>query len=85
MESVIFDMADFDLPYNGFLGCLALAKFMAAAHYVYVTMNIAGPIGPISAPMDVENSMACAKKLYWVAVAVEDDNKDRSVRKPSAP
>ncbi len=34
-ERVMFDVADFPLPYNGILGRPALAKFMAASHYAY--------------------------------------------------
>jgi len=32
-ESVMFDVAHFDLPYNAILGRPALTKFMAAIHY----------------------------------------------------
>ena len=34
-EKVVFDVVDLPLPYNGILGCLALAKFMVASHYAY--------------------------------------------------
>ena len=32
-EKIVFDVAEIPLPYNGILGCPALAKFMAASHY----------------------------------------------------
>ena len=32
-ESITFDVAHFDLPYNAILGRPALTKFMAAIHY----------------------------------------------------
>src|SRR6266536_3280331 len=34
-EKIIFYVAKIPLPYNGILGCPALAKFMAASHYAY--------------------------------------------------
>jgi hypothetical protein len=42
-ESIVFDMANFPLPYNGILGCPALAKFMAVSHYAYNTLKLSGP------------------------------------------
>ena len=34
-ESVMFDVADISLPYNGLIGRPALAKFMAVTHHAY--------------------------------------------------
>lgn len=84
-ESVVIDVADFELPNNGILGRPTLAKFMAAAHYAFLMLKIPGSTGPISVSADVQSSQACAEKLYWAAVAVEDDNEDRPVREPSVP
>ena len=47
-ESITFDMAHFDLPYNTILGCPALAMFMAAVHYACSMLKIPGPTGIIS-------------------------------------
>src|SRR5215216_5124143 len=33
IEKIVFDVAKIPLPYNGILGCPALVKFMAPAHY----------------------------------------------------
>lgn len=41
-ESVIFDIAEFDLPYNGILGRPALVKSIAVSHYAYLTIKIPG-------------------------------------------
>jgi hypothetical protein len=53
-ENFTFDVAHFDLPYNTILGHPALAKFMAAVHYAYNTLKLAGPAGVISIKADVK-------------------------------
>ena len=35
IESITFDVAHFDLPYNAILGRPALAKFIATVYYAY--------------------------------------------------
>jgi hypothetical protein len=47
-ESIMFDVAHFDLPYNAILGRPVLAKFMAAVHYAYSVLKI--PARPGSSP-----------------------------------
>ena len=51
-EKIVFDVVDLPLPFNGILGCPALAKFMAASHYafqhledVWATQSYHYPIG----------------------------------------
>ena len=39
-ESIMFDVTDIAMPYNGLLGRPALAKFMAVTHHVYNTLKI---------------------------------------------
>ena len=41
-KRIVFDVAEIPLPYNGILGCPALAKFMAASHYAYNTLKMPG-------------------------------------------
>ena len=43
-EKIVFDIIDLPLPYNGILGCPALAKFMASSHYAYNTLKMPGPL-----------------------------------------
>jgi hypothetical protein len=76
-ESIVFDIAEFDLPYNGILGRPALAKFMAASHYAYLTVKIPGPRGPIAVPADLQSSVLCAEKLYLAAAASIGEDEDR--------
>ena len=49
-EKTVFDVVDLPLLYNGILGRPALAKFMAASHYAYNTLEMPGPTGVISIP-----------------------------------
>ena len=81
-EGIVFDIANIDLPYNGILGRPALAKFMAASHYAYLTVKIPGPRGPITVPADLQSSVLCAEKLYMAATA---SSGDRDRPEPSGP
>ena len=59
-EKIVFDVVDLPLPYNGILGRLALAKFMAASHYAYNTLKMPAPIRVISIP-----SMRRTQSFAW--------------------
>ena len=59
------------LPYNGILGCPALAKFMAVSHYAYNTLKMPGPLGVITIPSDEKDAIICVDKMYQDAVAAE--------------
>uniref|UniRef100_A0A8R7USM3 Uncharacterized protein n=1 Tax=Triticum urartu TaxID=4572 RepID=A0A8R7USM3_TRIUA len=63
-EKVVFDVVDLPLPYNGILGHLALAKFMAASQYAYNTLKMPGPVGVISIPSDEKDAIICVDKMY---------------------
>ena len=82
-ERVTFDVADFPLPYNGILGCPALAKFMAASHYAYNVLKMPGPISVISVPGDKKDALICADKIYREAAAATD-RKSLAVEAPGA-
>ena len=68
-EKIVFNVAEIPLPYNGILGRLALAKFMAATHYVYNTLKMPGPLTIITVPSDKKDTLICADQLYREAVA----------------
>ena len=42
-ETIVFDVADTPLPYNGILGRPALAEFMAVSHFPYNMMKMPAP------------------------------------------
>ena len=71
-EKVTFDVADFPLPYNGILGCPALAKFISASHYAYNVLKMPGPISVISVPGDKKDALICTDKIYQEAAAAAD-------------
>ena len=68
-ERIVFDVAEIPLPYNGILGRLALAKFMAASHYAYNMLKMPGPMNIITVPSDKKDALICADQLYREAVA----------------
>jgi hypothetical protein len=70
-EKVVFDVVELPLPYNGILGCPALAKFMAASHYAYNTLKMPGPMGIISIPSNKKDAIICVDRMYRDAVAAE--------------
>ena len=63
-ERIVFDVAKIPLPYNGILGCPALAKFMVASHYTYNTLKMPGPVTIITIPSDKKDALICAGQLY---------------------
>jgi hypothetical protein len=57
IERVVFDVVELPLPYNGIIGCPALAKFLAASHYACNTLKMPGPMGVISIPSDKKDAI----------------------------
>jgi hypothetical protein len=43
MESILFDIAEVNLPFNAIMGRLALYQFMTIAHYGYLVLKISLP------------------------------------------
>jgi hypothetical protein len=53
METIQFEVADFETRYNAFLGRPALFKFM---HYAYLVLKMPGPCGVIPIRGDVKQA-----------------------------
>ena len=68
-ETIVFDVADTPLPYNGILGRPALAKFMAVSHFAYNMMKMPAPWGVLTVKADVGDAVLCVQKLN-LAIAV---------------
>jgi hypothetical protein len=51
-----FQVADFEIAYNTFLGRQALTKFMEIPHYAYLVLRMPGPHGVISIRGDVKHA-----------------------------
>jgi hypothetical protein len=59
-----FEVADFEMAYNAFLGRHALTKFMAVPHYAYLVLKMPGPNGAISISGDVKRAYDCDRESY---------------------
>src|SRR6266540_889079 len=68
MEKVMFDVPNFDLPFNAILGWPSLAKFMASTHYAYMVVKMPSPKGPITVPIDMEGVVRCVELVHITAV-----------------
>jgi hypothetical protein len=53
-EYMQFEITDFEMAYNTFLGRPALTMFMAIPHYAYLVLKMSGPNGVISIIRDVK-------------------------------
>ena len=60
-ELMKFEVADFEFSYHAILGRLALAKFMAVPHYVYLLLKMPGKTGVLTFRGDLRKSFECEK------------------------
>jgi hypothetical protein len=58
-EYIKFEVADFDSSYHAILGRLALAKFIAVPHYVYLLLKMPSKIGVLTLRGDLKKSYDC--------------------------
>jgi hypothetical protein len=61
-EYMQFEVADFEITYNVFLGRLALTKFMAIPHYVDLVLKMPGPNDVITIKGDVKCAYDCNRE-----------------------
>nr|CAE76039.1 B1292H11.25 [Oryza sativa Japonica Group] len=59
---ITFDVAEFDTAYNAIIGRTALAKFMAASHYVYQVLKMPGPKETITIQGNAKLAVQCDKR-----------------------
>jgi hypothetical protein len=62
-----FEVADFDSPYPAILGRLALAKFLAVPHYVYLLLKMLGKTGVLTLCSDLKKSYDCDQEAIEYA------------------
>jgi hypothetical protein len=55
-----FEVANFEMAYNVFLGRLALTKFMAIPHYAYLVLKMPCP----NLIMSIKGDVKCAYDCY---------------------
>ena len=68
-ETIVFDVADTPLPYNGILGRPALAKFMVVSHFAYNMMKLPVPWEVLKVKADVGDVVLCVQKLNLAIAA----------------
>jgi hypothetical protein len=70
-ETIQFEVANFEIVYNAFLGQPALSKFMAIPHYAYLVLKMPGLLGIISMRGDVKRLSIVNERVvrllidYW--------------------
>jgi hypothetical protein len=71
MESVLFDVAVVNLPFNAILNWPALHQFMAIAHYGYMVLKMPVPNSIIKIRGDCMIGVSTLEKLQALAAARE--------------
>jgi hypothetical protein len=66
-EFVKFEVANFESSYHTMLGRLALAKFMAVPHYVYLLLKMPGQSGVLTLRGDLKKSYDCNQEAIQYA------------------
>ena len=66
-----FFVADFDTAYHAILGRLALAKFMAMPHYVYLVLKIPTEQGTLTLRANVSTAYDCKREGLTIAEAMD--------------
>jgi hypothetical protein len=72
MESIIFNIAELNLPFNTILSRPALDQFMAIAHYGYLVLKMPSPNDIIKIHGDRSTGALTLEKLQVLATAQED-------------
>jgi hypothetical protein len=62
-KSVLFDIAEVNLPFNAILGRPALYQFMAVTHYGYLVLKISSPNGILKIRGDHNVGVSTLEKL----------------------
>ena len=66
-ESVLFDVAEVNLPFNAIIGRPALYRFMAIAHYGYLVLKMPSPAGVLTVQGDRTTAVAAVERLHALA------------------
>jgi hypothetical protein len=66
-KNLQFEVVDFEIAYNTFLGWLALSKFMAIPHYAYLVLKMLGLHGVISIRGNIKWAFDCDRESCEMA------------------
>jgi len=75
-ESVQFDVAEVNLPFNAIIGRPALYRFMAIAHYGYLVLKMPSPAGVLTVRGDRTAAVAAVEKLHALAAEAARSEED---------
>jgi hypothetical protein len=68
IEYIKFEVPDFDSSYHAILGRLALAKFMAVPHYVYLLLKMPGKTGVLTLRGNLKKLYDCDQEAIEYAM-----------------
>jgi hypothetical protein len=74
MESIMFDVAEVNLPFNPIIVRPALYRFMAIAHYGYLVLKMPSPTGVLTVRGDRAAVLAAVEKLHALAAEIARSN-----------
>ena len=83
-ESVQFDVAEVNLPFNAIIGRPALYRFMAIAHYRYLVLKMPSPAG-VTVRGDRTTAVAAVERLHALVTEAARSEEDPSTSQPRAP
>ena len=84
-ESVLFDVAEVNLLFNGIIGRAALYGFMAIAHYGYLVLKMPSPAGVLTVRGVRTAAVAAVERLHALAAEAARSEEDPSTSRPRAP
>ena len=84
-ESVLFDVAEVNLPFNAIIGRPALYRFMAIAHYGYLVLKMPSPAGVLTVQGDRTAAVAAVERLHALAAEAARSEEDPSTSRARAP
>jgi hypothetical protein len=70
-ESILFDIAEVNLPFNVVLGRPVMYQFMIVTHYGYLVMKMSSPNNVIKIHSDHTASIFALEKVQALAAAHE--------------
>ena len=84
-ESILFDVAEVNLPFNAIIGRTALYRFMAIAHYGYLVLKMPSPAGVLTVRGDRTATVAAVERLHALAAEAARSEEDPSTSRAKAP
>jgi len=84
-ESVQFNVAEVNLPFNAIIGRTALYRLLAIAHYGYLVLKMPSPAGVLTVRGDRTAAVAAVEKLHALASEAAHSEGDPSTSRARAP